>query len=239
MSFMDWGTVTTTAITGAVGIAGVAGSIVSARLAGKSAVENLKTSIAADDERARRAEMRRIYVAYVNGMNALTRALADLQESFGSPSREELRASVEKAYEELTLASSELWLVCSASVKDEAEYIGVTLWQLYKDFRSGELKPDAPNMRDGLRSNLIIAMRADLGEDTFGQALRSTVDGAVRERAPARAVADPLDLQRHPLRPSRAVSRPVQDTRRGLRHVWLDSGPPPLTRWPVGSAITP
>jgi hypothetical protein len=58
---MDWTTVVSIAITGLVGIAGVAGTIVAAKIASKSATKDLRLSINAESDRAREAEKRRIY----------------------------------------------------------------------------------------------------------------------------------------------------------------------------------
>lgn len=54
---MDWSNVTT----GLVGLAGIGGTILSARMAGNSASRNLQTSISAENQRADRAEQRRVY----------------------------------------------------------------------------------------------------------------------------------------------------------------------------------
>lgn len=62
MSIMDWGTLISTVVTGVVGIAGIGGSIVSARLASKSAAENLNRNIRAEDTRIKRADKRAVYV---------------------------------------------------------------------------------------------------------------------------------------------------------------------------------
>jgi hypothetical protein len=64
---VDWATVTSVAITGAVGIAGVAGTVIAAKIAGKSAMESVKLSISAEDRRARLNDKRRVYA---EGMTA-------------------------------------------------------------------------------------------------------------------------------------------------------------------------
>jgi hypothetical protein len=62
---VDWAIL----VTGVVGIAGIGGTLLSAKMTSKSAAENLRTSIAAEDARAKLAEKRRIYA---NCMAALT-----------------------------------------------------------------------------------------------------------------------------------------------------------------------
>jgi hypothetical protein len=63
VAHLDWGTVIPTAITGLVGLAGIGGTLLSARITGKSDAENLRMTISADDRRAEVAEKRRIYAA--------------------------------------------------------------------------------------------------------------------------------------------------------------------------------
>jgi hypothetical protein len=58
---VDWATVVPTAITGLLGLAGIGGTLLSARLTSKSDAENLRTSISAEDARSRVVEKRRIY----------------------------------------------------------------------------------------------------------------------------------------------------------------------------------
>jgi len=68
---MDWGPVITAGITGIVGLAGIGGTLVSAKITRKSAAENLRTSIGAEDERARLAEKRRIYAQALASLTAV------------------------------------------------------------------------------------------------------------------------------------------------------------------------
>jgi hypothetical protein len=49
------------AITGVVGLAGIGGTLLSARMTGKSDAANLRMSVSAEDTRAKLAEKRRIY----------------------------------------------------------------------------------------------------------------------------------------------------------------------------------
>lgn len=62
---MDWAIV----VTGVVGLAGIGGALLSARMTSKSDAANLRTRISAEDARARLAEKRHIYA---NCLTALT-----------------------------------------------------------------------------------------------------------------------------------------------------------------------
>ena len=71
---MEWSTIAPAAITGVVGLAGIVGTIMSARQASRSASRDLQLSIKAEDKRASTAERRRIYAAF-NGPLKLTGTL--------------------------------------------------------------------------------------------------------------------------------------------------------------------
>jgi hypothetical protein len=58
---MDWASVVSIAITGAVGISGVAGTILAARITSTSATKDLQLSITAENDRQHKAEKRRLY----------------------------------------------------------------------------------------------------------------------------------------------------------------------------------
>lgn len=58
------------AITGAVGIAGIGGTVLSATITRKSAAENLRISIDAENERIKLAEKRRIYAQALAAITA-------------------------------------------------------------------------------------------------------------------------------------------------------------------------
>jgi hypothetical protein len=73
MSDVNWGTVIPTVVTGVVGLAGIGGSIISARIAGTTASKNLENSIHAEDARIKRADKRLLYAKYLG-------ALAQLRE---------------------------------------------------------------------------------------------------------------------------------------------------------------
>lgn len=66
---VDWVSIVPNIITGAVGLAGIGGSLVSAKMAGKSAAKNLRTTLAVENERAKLAEKRRIYANCLSSLN--------------------------------------------------------------------------------------------------------------------------------------------------------------------------
>ena len=68
---MDWGTIIPTAVTGVVGLAGIGGSIASASLASKSASEDLKRNISAENARLKRADKRLIYASFLAAVTKL------------------------------------------------------------------------------------------------------------------------------------------------------------------------
>lgn len=89
-----------TLITGAVGVAGIGGTILAARMTSKSQTANLKPGIGAENERARRAEKRLIYARCLASYEAmLTQVLVfrdagDRAESLDERSATEMSAVV-------------------------------------------------------------------------------------------------------------------------------------------------
>jgi hypothetical protein len=78
---VDWAQVTPVAITGAVGIAGVAGTIIAAKLAGNTATQNVRLSVNAEDDRARLADKRRIYARAIAAIDVALIATALMHEN--------------------------------------------------------------------------------------------------------------------------------------------------------------
>jgi hypothetical protein len=70
---MNWVTDIPTIVTGVVGVAGIGGTILSARIARKSAADTARLTITAENERITLAEKRRIYAECIS---ALTMPLA-------------------------------------------------------------------------------------------------------------------------------------------------------------------
>jgi len=99
---MDWGPVITAGITGIVGLAGIGGTLVSAKITRKSAAENLRTSIGAEDERARLAEKRRIYAQALASLTAVN--------VMGKEERSRITLAATSAVNEVVLiAPSHVW----------------------------------------------------------------------------------------------------------------------------------
>jgi hypothetical protein len=67
---MDWATVASTAITGAVGIVGVGGALLAAKISGSSTTEAARLGITGESDRARLAEKRRIYARAITALDA-------------------------------------------------------------------------------------------------------------------------------------------------------------------------
>jgi hypothetical protein len=138
---VPWSTI----IIGAVGVAGIGGTLLSARWQ----TAGVKLSIAAEDERANRAEKRRVYaVAYAalnNGLEAMP--------TTDSSKRERHVTASHSALERASNAAWELQLIASADVSRHA---GDALFALQQE--------DGDSLLESL-AELIPAMRADLGID--------------------------------------------------------------------------
>ncbi len=80
------------AITGIVGLAGIGGTLWSGRLAAKSAVQTLTLSISAEDRRAKVAEKRRIYAAYLASLVSLVVETNNLEQYGPQMSKEDRHA---------------------------------------------------------------------------------------------------------------------------------------------------
>jgi hypothetical protein len=123
---MDWASVVSIAITGIVGIAGVAGTIVSARLASKSATKDLKLSISAENDRADKAEKRRIYAAFLAAADEMVLAESqhrlyystDDQVGLNNLATEQIQAT-HTMYEKV----SELFLIAPPDVSKATQHI--------------------------------------------------------------------------------------------------------------------
>jgi hypothetical protein len=155
---VDWGTVVPAAITGVVGLAGIGGTLLSARMTGKSDAENLRMSISAEHTLAKLAEKRRIYANCLAALiqnvdvNIRLHAATDSQEH-NSVIQERNQARVAAR-----VAIQEVALIGPLDMSDLASQADSQLSQ-------ADVTDDANRKRFSLAfARLITAMRADLGE---------------------------------------------------------------------------
>lgn len=159
---MNWASVVPGAITGVVGIAGIGGSILSAKLAGKSAAQNLQTSISADNERARLADKRQVYVRYQVSLTEFLGTVNKLQQHAEHFSPGELIDLIDKAYNAMASVMSEMMLAAPAELAHQASDLSMTLWHFAFHLRR-DIRTTGPDIGSE-RMTLYCAMRADLGE---------------------------------------------------------------------------
>jgi hypothetical protein len=168
---MDWASVVSIAITGLVGIAGVAGTILAARIASKSATKNLKLSINAENYRVDKADKRRIYAACQVAFDEVALAYATSQYPESTkPDQEARDAAQARLYQALAAMYqkvNELQLIAPLDIADATEEVTD---MLSADSREGRLSGVQSSIEDPLgaiqerRGALFRAMRADLSE---------------------------------------------------------------------------
>jgi hypothetical protein len=169
-------------VTGAVGIAGIAGTMWQGKKSRESqskdlklsidaAADNLRLNVKAEDERARVNEKRRIYARFVASLDNLEKAAFDYRESLFSPDGQ--RPKTEdylKASQALTNALAELMLIAPENVGTLARNSAMYFWDLVANksdiakypARLSELAAEYGKLADRLYD----VMRADLGEKT-------------------------------------------------------------------------
>lgn len=103
---MDWGAVTPNLIIGVVGVAGIAGAIASARIARRSAAENIQTNIQAEDQRDMIAAKRRIYADF---LDLITLATTQISDTDTSDRTALLAKASSKVWEIRLIASSDIY----------------------------------------------------------------------------------------------------------------------------------
>jgi hypothetical protein len=149
---MDWAIV----VTGVVGLAGIGGTLLSARMAARSAVENLRTSISAEDARAKVAEKRRIYASCLAALGAHATAnafpLTTVSPEAGIRFQEEIIRTRSTAMN----AVFEVQLISPSEV---AGLANITLLALL----NADLDTQTPEIAKAI-GTLMGAMRRDLGE---------------------------------------------------------------------------
>jgi hypothetical protein len=157
---VDWATVTSTAITGAVGIAGVVGGVITARIAGSSARKSAQLNITAEADRARLAEKRRIYARGVGALDTamlakgdvrIVQVRADSGDAEALAKLDDYRAKENATLRDALEAASELELIAPRPAVELVRnaLVGVSDRDVYA----------------GHREKLVEALRDDLGKE--------------------------------------------------------------------------
>jgi hypothetical protein len=161
-------------ITGAVGLAGIGGTLWQGKRAREAQTadlkasldatsENLRLSLSAENERARLAEKRRIYVTCMAAIGEITNAISklDITRDEGGGHREAVLIEHSATLTNLLNAVSEVLMVAPKSVMQLARR---TYTIIVEDVLPGDnSEKDAARFRQ-VRDQLLMAMRADLGE---------------------------------------------------------------------------
>jgi hypothetical protein len=135
---VDWATVASVAITGAVGIAGVAGTIIAARIAGKSARESAMLSVNAENRRVRLADKRRVYAHAIAALDAAAVAEDRARHAGSGAQASQLTA-------ELSELSADLGQIRAETEAEEAEAFGQKIDALGQKAEALGRKADALN----------------------------------------------------------------------------------------------
>ena len=113
-------------VTGAVGIAGIGGTILATRMTAKVQTANLLVSINAENNRVQVAEKRRIYAEFLASIDAEMVVVLNYRRLKAEGHSDEERASafdeLMRAGSDLTKASMELKLIASPAVRELASY---------------------------------------------------------------------------------------------------------------------
>jgi hypothetical protein len=149
-------------ITGAVGLAGIGGTILAARMTGTSQIAGLKLSISAENDRSRLAEKRTIYATCLASFEAMRERvvifkLLDTEASQNKPSA--WATAVAQAASDVAIAVAQLKLIAPATVGPLADALADFLREApttMDDYRAADYIQR--------RGQLCDAMRADLGE---------------------------------------------------------------------------
>lgn len=156
---MNWTSIVANLVTGIASISAVVISFFSARTAIKAATEQLRTSIAAEDARAKLAEKRRIYAEYLSSLTKSFHASAVARYQGNKRSKEFQAAEAEanRTRIEAMHAVGVVRLICSREVSSLASS---TLMSLVRVLDGGTSHIEF--VRE--LANLTLAMRMDLGE---------------------------------------------------------------------------
>jgi hypothetical protein len=146
---VDWGTIAPAAITALVGLAGIGGTLLSARMTGRS-----------EDKRAKLAEKRRIYANFLAAHSAALRESVLEARAGSSPARKDyavLHDNAVVAQMAALNAAAEVQLISSFNVARLAmESFGTLV----------DISPASPGHEEWAKAYalLVAAMRTELGE---------------------------------------------------------------------------
>jgi hypothetical protein len=148
-------------ITGAVGVAGIGGTILAAWMTGKRQTANLMLSISADYGRNRLGDKRRIYARYQASLDSLILAISrlDVLRRRRSMADDDL-AALRAGLTEMLSALGELRLIAP----EELGQLAQEMASATADYAQHNSQPGDPSKLPEIRERLYVAMRADLGE---------------------------------------------------------------------------
>ena len=179
-SDIDWAAVAAAGATAIAAIGGIWGTARQARRAREAATkdlrenfiattENLRLSINAEDDRARRAEKRQIYAACLAAINATIPALVEdraARSSNGGDQRSSAFKRAQLARTTMLNAAMELELIAPDSVLLHSRDIVAWLTNYWTETGKGAKIGTEISDGRGSLEKLRGAMRADLGEQT-------------------------------------------------------------------------
>jgi hypothetical protein len=159
----DLGVVVTGVLIGSA--TGIGGAVLGAWMNGRSQMAGLKLSIAAENERAARAERQRAYVAFLTSVNALSVALRVYpHEADDSPKRQYEDLKLLPAAQHLLDTCNELSLIAPFAIMMTAGEIRDVCLGVVRRVESGGAVPrDERSALPGLINRISHAMSADLG----------------------------------------------------------------------------
>jgi hypothetical protein len=174
MYVMAWGYVST----GVVGLAGIFGTLWQGKRSREAqtadlkksldaATENLKLGIDADNRRSREAEKRRVYAQCLASYDDVLAAAMKLKSSFSMSDPaliEATAARLDQASVAMNRAKSEVRLITSKKTYFLADDLAVRLMSYVTETQKGESLKVPSHEIAAIRTDLILAMRADLGE---------------------------------------------------------------------------
>jgi hypothetical protein len=140
------------------GVVGIGGTALGAWLNGRTQTKTMQLSLAAENERARLAEKRRVYVAHQAALNRLFTA----SQLSGTPTEREY-SSLADARTALYTATAEVVLIAPKNMQQTARDILVQMLKFALSVQEDRSTPLPDELNDN-RVKLLEAMRADLGE---------------------------------------------------------------------------